>query len=382
MKRSGELFINGADPNVNYADETQIPCLRIFIVNIMFCMNEAFVGKDIFIKCYSIIRQINETMFALNFNQESLNSDNSICGRDVEGETDVDLIPLITFFYGLQVFLNGSGADGRRCGAQTNPCSSINCGIDHIEQGVMNAILIDGEGVVSGDCVIGDLNVNSFKNSQAIVKLKSDIEKSAENDCVMEFVNEIAVEKCSFEFEDGFEATHFYHFKVKDGSMEIQKCEFLEVVETIITNIECESDVVMVGGKAKVEMKEMVIENVSVLSEGCAIGMEEAEQEVSVLYCSFGKCENSVNKGSMMQIGNSKNVRIEVCVFDGEREDEIVNEKNNRKEGLCKWNGSLVDIENSYVEMRETTIRNSKIGGLCVSGGSAEDNERRSSDFD
>ncbi|KAH7828410.1 uncharacterized protein MONOS_3071 [Monocercomonoides exilis] len=416
--RGGGLFINGADPNVNYADETQIPCLRIFIVNIMFYMNEAFVGNDIFIKCYSIIRQINETMFALNFNQESLNSDNSICGSDIEGNADMDLIPRITFFKGLQVFLNGSGADGRRCGAQTNPCSSINCGVDHIQEGVMNAILIDGEGVVSGECVIGDLVVNSFKKKQAIVKLKSKIEKSAEKDCIMEFVNECSVERCSFQFEDGFESTHNYLMKVKNGITKIQECEFFSsstavefmklnssivsvesgelkisettfrdihstisilsfceesnvtIDETRISNIKCEGDVVSVGGKAKVEMKEMKVENVTMISKGCVIGMGDAEQEVSVLNSSFGKCVNSEEKGSMMKIRNSKNVRVEACVFDGEKETEAINEGNKIKEGLCKWNGSLVDIEDSNVEMRETTIMKNKGGGLWVSGGS------------
>ncbi|KAH7819198.1 uncharacterized protein MONOS_10303 [Monocercomonoides exilis] len=413
----GGLFINGAEDNVNYADETQIPPLKFKIVNILFYMNEAFVGENIFIRCFSIEHQINETLFDLNYSQESLNSNNSICGRDVESEGDVDLIPLITYYYGLQVFLNGTGSDGRQCGAQTNPCSSINCGVDHIEQGVMNAILIDGEGTVTKECVIGDLVVSSFKKTQSIVKLNSKIEKSFEKDCIMEFINESAVERCSFEFEDTFKATHSYLIEVKNGSMEIHKCEFfssadevklnssivsvesgeLKISETSfrdmysitavlsfceesdvtideirILNIRCEGNVVSVGGKAKVEMKEMVVENVTLLSNGCVIGVDDAEQEVSVLNCSFGKCVNSVNKGSMMQIRRSKDVRIEACVFDGEKKVEIMNEEYERKEGLCKWNGSLIDFETSNVEMKETTVMKSKNGGLWVSGGSVK----------
>ncbi|KAH7816886.1 uncharacterized protein MONOS_14143 [Monocercomonoides exilis] len=102
--------------------------------------------------------------------------------------------------------------------------------------------------------------------------------------------------------------------------------------------------------------------------------MEDAEQEESVQNCSFGKCTNSVDKGSMMQIRQSKEVMIEICVFDGETEIEFINEgiERMKEEGLCKWNGSLVDIENSNVEMRETTIMKSKGGGLYVSGGSVK----------
>ncbi|KAH7818910.1 uncharacterized protein MONOS_14296 [Monocercomonoides exilis] len=414
--RGGGLYIDGAEENVNFEDDTRIPSLNFNIVNIMFYLNEAHEGNDIFIKCYSIAKQINETLFTLNYNQESLNSDNSICGCDSEIEGIDNLIPRITYFKGLQVFLNAGGVDGRRCGAQGNPCSSINVAINHIEQGVMNAILIDGEGVVSGECVIGDLNVNSYKKSQAIVKLKSKIEKSAEKDCIMEFINESAVERCSFEFEDTFEASHSYIMKVKNGSMEIHKCEFyssatavemrlnssvvsvesgelkisettfkdlesagsvllfnkesnVTIVETGISNVECEGDIVSVGGKAKVVMKIMTIENISLLSGGCAIGMNDAEQEVNVLNCSFGKCRNSVNKGSVMKIKQSKVVRVEACVLDGEKEGEIINEEVEGKEGLCEWNGSLVDIENSNVEMKEITISNSQEGGITMSGG-------------
>ncbi|KAH7829163.1 uncharacterized protein MONOS_11157 [Monocercomonoides exilis] len=388
----------------------------------MFYSNEAHEGNDIFIKCYSIAKQINETLFTLNYNQESLNSDNSICGCDSKGIANMDLIPLITCFKSLQVFLNAGGVDGRRCGAQSSPCSSINCAVDHIQEGVMNAILIDGEGVVSGECVIGDLNVNSYKKTQAIVKLKSKIEKSAEKDCIMEFINESAVERCSFEFEDTFVATHSYIMKVKNGSTEIHKCEFyssatvedmklnssvvsvesgelrifdsafrdlhsagsvllfnresnVTLLETSISNIKSEGDVVSVGGKAKVVMKIMTIENVSVASERCVVAMEDAEQEVSVLNCSFGKRVNSVEKGSMMQIRRSKEVKVEICVFDGEKEEkeaETVNEENKWKEGLCEWSGSLIDIENSNVEMKETTVMKSKNGGLWVSGGSVK----------
>ncbi|KAH7821348.1 uncharacterized protein MONOS_8720 [Monocercomonoides exilis] len=414
----GGLFIDGSDPHANYGNESPIPPLNFKIVNILFVMNEAHVGKDIFVRCHSIAHQINETLFALNYNQESLNSNNSICGRDVWSEKDIDLIPLITCYYSAQVFVSGRGSDGRGCGAQSNPCVSIDCGVGHIEEGVMNGILIDVEGFVRKECVIGDLVVNSLKKTQGIVRLNCKIEKSGEKDCVMEFVNECSVERCSFQFEDGFESTHNCLMKVKNGSMEIQKCEFFSssivvedmklnssivsvesgelkifdstfrdihttrsvlsfheesdvmIDETRLLNIECEGDVVSVGGKAKVEMKEMGVVNVTVLLEGCVIVIDNAEQEVSVLNSSFGKCVNSVDKGRMMQIRNSKNVRVEACVFDGEREDEIVKEENNRKEGLCKWNGSLVDVEKSKVEMRETTIRNSKGGGLWVSGGS------------
>ncbi|KAH7829497.1 uncharacterized protein MONOS_3682 [Monocercomonoides exilis] len=418
--RGGGLYIDGADSRIDYDDESQIPSLNFKIVNILFRLNDAFVGKDIFIKCHLIEHKINETLFSLNYNQESLGINNSICGRGAINEIDVDLIPQITFYYSAQVFVNGTGTDSRQCGSQSNPLKSIHCGVDHIQEGEVNAILIDGEGTVTKECVIGGLNMNSFKKSQAIAKLKSVIAKSVEKDCIMEFINEIAVEKCSFEFEDTFQTTHSFILKVKNWSIEIQKCKFyssatavemrlnssvvsvesgemkisettfrdihstrsllsfheesdVTIVETRISNIECEGDVVSVGGKAKVEMKIITIENVYLLSERCVVTMDDAEQEMNMLNCSFEKCTNSVDKGSMMQIRKCKDVRIDACQFDGEKEEEIINEEVERiKEGLCKWNGSLADTENSDVQMKETMIVKSKKGGLWVSEGSVK----------
>ncbi|KAH7816753.1 uncharacterized protein MONOS_8940 [Monocercomonoides exilis] len=416
--RGGGLMIDALDPNVECFN-TEIQPLELRLEYIRFMMNDAFVGKDAFIRCNSIELQLNERLFGLDFSQEALKGENSIYGSDKERD-DVDLIPLITFYYSSQVFVCVNGSDSRQCGAQNKPCKSLNNAVDHIEQGVMNAILIDGEGTVTKECVIGDLNVNSYKKSQAIVKLKSDIAKSAEKDCIMEFINESAVERCSFEFEDTLQTTHSFILKVKNGSTEIHKCEFYSsatavemrlnssvvsvesgelkisetkfkdlesagsvllfnkesnviIDETRMSNINCEGDIVSVGRNAKVVMKIMTIENVTVLSEGCAIGMEDAEQDMSVLNCTFGKCRNSVDKGCMMRVSRCKDVKVEICVFDGEKEEkeaETVNEGNKGKEELCEWSGSLIDIENSNVEMKETTVMKSKNGGLWVSGGS------------
>ncbi|KAH7820061.1 uncharacterized protein MONOS_5462 [Monocercomonoides exilis] len=192
----------------------------------MFYLNEAHEWNDIFIKCHSIAKQINETMFTLNYNQESLNSDNSIYRCVSEILQIENLIPRITFYYSAQVFVNGTGTDGRQCWSQSNPCLSINCVVDHIQEGVMNAIMVDEEGTVTKEYVIGYLNVNSFKKLQAIERLNCKIEKSFEKDCIMEFVNECDVERCSFEFEDSFEASQSCIIKVKNGTAKMQECEF------------------------------------------------------------------------------------------------------------------------------------------------------------
>ncbi|KAH7815530.1 uncharacterized protein MONOS_7148 [Monocercomonoides exilis] len=221
--RGGGLMIDAADPKAELV-EKEMPALWVRLENIRFVMNEAFVGKDVFIKCYSIAGQVNETLFVLDFSQDALKSNNSICGRDDVGKVDVDLIPLITFYHSPQVFVGVNGNDSRQCGAQENPCQSICCGVRHIERSVANMILIDGECLIGGVCEIGDLNVKSLKRAQATIHLNTMIEEDEMNGgSVIVFVDECVVERCGFVFGEMFGWGGESIVKEKDGRLEVSE---------------------------------------------------------------------------------------------------------------------------------------------------------------
>ncbi|KAH7819086.1 uncharacterized protein MONOS_2050 [Monocercomonoides exilis] len=413
--RGGGLMIDGVDPNVENI-ETKIPALGLKMERVRFLMNDAYEGKDAFITCYSIEDQINEKLFVLDFGQDALKSKNSICGRDEIERINVDLIPLITFYRSAQVFVSSSGSDGRQCGAQNSSCKSINCAIQHIEKNLINVLWIDEEGVVEDECLIGDLNVKSLERLSGIVRFERRIETGMELS-VMMFMNECSVERCWFAFGKMLEGEQEWIMKEKNGVLAISECLFsallqemmikctvvsvesgeLKISDTTFKDIHlttklisfceeskvvmigvrmleivCEGKVIEIGGKSNVEMKDLMGENITVVGEGSVIVMEDADRQTSALNCSFGKCVNSVDKGSMMQIRKCKDVKVEACMFDGEKEEETMNEGFERKEELCKWSGSLIDFENSNVEMKETTIKKSKAGGLWVSGGSVK----------
>ncbi|KAH7817387.1 uncharacterized protein MONOS_7782 [Monocercomonoides exilis] len=417
--RGGGMMIDAIDPNVEYT-ETKIPPLELRLENIRFMMNDAFVGKDMFIRCESIASQINERLFLLDFNQESLKSNNSMCGSDGEENIDVDLIPLVTFYYSSQVFVCVNGSDSRQCGAQNNPCESIGNAVQHIERSVVNMIIIDGAGKIGGECVIGDVRMEPVKKTKGNICFDGKIEKTSEEDGIMKFVNESAVERCSFEFGGEFEASHKFILKVKNGSMEMRNCKFISSAvelkldntivsvesgelkmwemefnslhlraalivlceeskvflgETNIWNVMCQADaaVVVVGGKAEFEMKEMSFENISLLTDGCVMVIDEAEEEIRVTNCSFVKCVNMNGKGSAMEMKGCRKVQLEACLFDGERGEsgeKKIYGKTNVEEERCRWEGSLVDVLKSSVMMKDSTISNSPEGGITMSGGS------------
>ncbi|KAH7831360.1 uncharacterized protein MONOS_6039 [Monocercomonoides exilis] len=424
----GGMMIDALDPNVECSNK-EIPPLGLRLENIRFMMNDAFVGKDVFIRCESIASQINERLFLLDFSQESLKLNNSMCGSDGEGTIDVDLIPLITFYYSSQVFVSVKGSDSAQCGRQDAPCESISNGVQHIQRSVVNMILIDGEGKIGGECVIGDVRMEPVKKAKGKIHFDGKIEKTSEEDSIMKFVNESAVERCSFEFGSEFEANHKFILKVKNDSMEMRSCEFISssvelklgntivsvesgelkmwemefsslhlraplivlceeskvlMGETNIWNVMCEGDaaivVVVVGGKAEFEMKEMRFENISLLTDGCVMVIDGAEEEIRVTNCSFVKWVNMNGKGSMMEMRECREVQLEACLFDGERGEggeKKINGKTNEEEDMCRWSGSLVDIVKSSVMMKDTTISNSPEGGITMSGGEMTVNDGR-----
>ncbi|KAH7815538.1 uncharacterized protein MONOS_7156 [Monocercomonoides exilis] len=417
--RGGGLMIDALDPKAELV-EKETPALGVRLENIRFVMNEAFVGKDVFIKCYSIARQVNETLFVLDFSQDALKSNNSICGRDDVDKVDVDLIPLITFFHSPQVFVSVNGSDSRQCGAQDKPCQSICCGVRHIERSVANMILIDGECLIGGVCEIGDLNVKSLKSAQATIHLNAMIEEDEMNGgSVIVFVDECVVERCGFVFGEMFGWDGESIVKEKDGRLEISECLFssatmdlvmksrivgvesgeLKMTETTFDGIHTtapllsftkegkvlmseirvwdvmsECGLICVGGKVDMEMKEVNFENNSVCGNESVMKMEGAEKRMSVLNCSFAKCQGTNERGGMVEIRECVDVQIGSCLFDGEEGDERkgkqANEVKGSDEEICRWDGSLMDISNSSVLMKDTAIANSPEGGITMSGGS------------
>ncbi|KAH7824481.1 uncharacterized protein MONOS_3978 [Monocercomonoides exilis] len=414
--RGGGLMIDASGLGETQTDTVDAPFLGILIESTRFTMNDAFVGKDVFIRRKWIEKQINEKLFSLDFSQDALKSNNSICGSDEE-KRDIDLIPLVTFYYGQQVFVEANGRDIRQCGEQTNPCKSISHGVSHIQKGIMNVIFIDGEGDIGGECVMGDVSVKPMKKVKATIRFNATVQEMGNEGAVIVFVNESVMEKCLFVFGEAFEGVEESALKEKDGRLEISDCFFsssamdfvmksmilhvergelkmsetsfsgihssvpllsfcgelgVSIAETRISNIECEGEVVRVGGKAKAEMKEVMFENISVASGGSVMKMDGAERGLSVLNCSFAKCRSTNKKGKMMRICECVDMRVRLCVIDGEEGDEKEgkhgNENNGRGEEICRWDGSLVDVVKSSVLMKDTTISNSPEGGITISG--------------
>ncbi|KAH7829416.1 uncharacterized protein MONOS_732 [Monocercomonoides exilis] len=476
--RGGGMMFDCVDP----LSQAQTPApdgsllLPLKISEIRFTMNDALVGKDIFINCQSIEQQINETLFALDFTQESLQSNQSICASDAD-EQDVDLIPLITFLYAPQIFVCLDSADTRQCGLPTNPCQSISSAVHHIQPGLLNIIFINTSSTFLSETTVHGLSILPSTKQQATIQLSTTIPHTGGAQSVVLFEEDCTLRNCLISFASSFEAAHSAVFAESHGSLEVFQCTFtaadalleldshvmavwggvLKMSETsfswlsfakplllfsdeseiVLSQMTLESltstaDVVAIGVSVTASIEKMNCSNIS-LSNGCLIStnkeelnmngngrnndeemgslrisaavfenissnennnnnrsivrIERSKTNVNLINCSFSYCMLSAEKGSQLSVLDSSDVSVVSCLFDGKAMDEpVIHQKNNdlgedKEENdkgnnpLCGWNGSVVGVKSSNVTMKDTTISNSKKGGLSLSGGSVEISE-------
>ncbi|KAH7824024.1 uncharacterized protein MONOS_9270 [Monocercomonoides exilis] len=104
--------------------------------------------------------------------------------------------------------------------------------------------------------------------------------------------------------------------------------------------------------------------NSHVVESGC----EKTRSQL--LNCSFERCFTPSEKGSLVEISFGASLSLQSCELIG-CEDGHQSEKNGADEDVCKWTGSLIDVCEGLLEMKDTSITNSSKGGLSISGGSA-----------
>ncbi|KAH7817249.1 uncharacterized protein MONOS_3725 [Monocercomonoides exilis] len=199
--------------------------------NITFSNNKARVGRDVFVKCFSISKQISEEQFDLDFREPPYDRFNAIWGVD---ETlpieDVDLIPLIVVYRSELIFVcgvNDEGNDAKPCGNSTTPCKSLSYGLSHIISSAYSQLLIDRECDISQTCTANSVTVKSLNPAtHAVVHLRTEISESQRSECILESVETVKFECVSFLFQHGFVSTLKSIFTQTNGSFVVASCLF------------------------------------------------------------------------------------------------------------------------------------------------------------
>ncbi|KAH7832330.1 uncharacterized protein MONOS_9931fu9932 [Monocercomonoides exilis] len=207
------------------------------ILNDRFILNDAFSGKDIFIRSDHVATQINETQFTLDFTQPSLQTNNSICGSTFADSTLLDLIPLITFFKAGQIHACLLGTDSRQCGSTSNMCRTIDNSIRHIGSGTWNMVVVHTDSAFARQTTLADLTLRSATKLICLIHLQTPIAIEQTHHAVVAFANDCSLDSCHFSIGSGFSSELHSVFCQLNGSLLVVSCTFTSAgTETLLNS--------------------------------------------------------------------------------------------------------------------------------------------------
>ncbi|KAH7826410.1 uncharacterized protein MONOS_4213 [Monocercomonoides exilis] len=395
--------------------------LNFTFVVMKFSDNGASVGKDIFIECFNITSQINESQFQFDLREGHYSRINAIYGRDeCDYPSDTDLIGFVTIHQSDTIVVSSvDGSNERQCGTNTLPCYSIDYGLMHLTSDFISLMFIVEESVIGGEMNLKEMSLSSKSRGLCEVEVKSNIGKTRET--LMGTIGTVSLARVNFVFDSNFISSHESLISPEGGILEIINCSFsskqsagegnielayipLYIINTaegelqldgctisnlvlheavlylssalpstidslMICNSTVSHSLVEIIECGQLNMEKFHLENITVEgNEESLISCLSMKKTMQLTNCTIGDVSSKTVKGKLMKVENSLDVKMDSCIFDGSSKE--INEKNlNEGKEMCRWEGSLVDVVKSSVMMKDTTISNSHDGGLAISGG-------------
>ncbi|KAH7817682.1 uncharacterized protein MONOS_10844 [Monocercomonoides exilis] len=291
--------------------------------------NKAHVGRDVFIECVNISRQINESQFKMDLRAEVYIRGNGIYGIDEVEEEPVDLIELITVYQSSTIVVSNvfgkGGGNWRKCGTVEQPCLSVGYGLEHVVAGFNSMVAVDGESEIEKEIEIGDVVMRPKSWEKAKITIGESLVCTREG--VIEVGGKVVVELVSFMFGEVFPTAHKVVFDVDQELISFSEVSFgslePEAYESAVPVL-----VKCTGGQ--VMMRNCKVEHVSVEWLMCFGGaVSVREMEIKSICCKYGgiivrDCE-----------GLFGDVEVENIRMDGGSFCEIENRDGGREMKVC-----------------------------------------------
>eukprot|EP00770_Monocercomonoides_exilis_P001041 MONOS_1034.1-p1 / transcript=MONOS_1034.1 / gene=MONOS_1034 / organism=Monocercomonoides_exilis_PA203 / gene_product=unspecified product / transcript_product=unspecified product / location=Mono_scaffold00017:154577-162732(+) / protein_length=2508 / sequence_SO=supercontig / SO=protein_coding / is_pseudo=false len=410
--------------------------LGMLIAPKKFEANTAFAGRDVFVECDNLRRQINETHFRMSFDEDVFVRQNAILGidRSEQSREPMDLLDLILVYQADTIIVSSAegrnGDDKRQCGVVEQPCLSVGYGLMHVSHKVDSRLIVDGKSVMDREMEFEEVSVLSRGRAAAEVAVAGQIE--GERRRVVECRGAVEIRLLAFQFAEVMEGGHCVLFGCTEGSVSLEGCEFSPVegadasavhltlieasgaevyisdVKVAKLEVECVCEVEGVGVSGNVVFERLKVEEVKVGRHAMGLswqvgGRQEGMGCCEVLLCSLGNVSFGDEEGRIAEIdvggclvevfnssfvnewkgkrqgelalfGHCTDMKIVSCLFCGGKgsEENGSEEEEEVLFGLsevCKWNGSVVELEGSAGVMRDTRVEKSGAGGLLVDGG-------------
>ncbi|KAH7823393.1 uncharacterized protein MONOS_15843 [Monocercomonoides exilis] len=402
--------------------------LNFTFIGMKFNNNTASVGNDIFIECFNISSQINESQFQFDLRENHYSRINAIYGIDrCDYKSDTNLIEFVTFHQSDTIIVSSiSGSNEKKCGTNVLPCFSIDYGLAHLTSDILSLIFVVEESVIGGEIDLKEMSLSSKSREMCEVEVKSEIEKR--KDALVTTAGTVSLMRVNFVFDSDFISSHeslispeggiiemmncsfttkqsneegnefasipFHIMNMEKGELQLDGCSLSNLIlhkssiylsstsPSIIDSLTiCDSTVskslIDINECGQLTIKDFNAENVSVEgNEESLISCSSMKKTMQLENCTMGGIGSKTSKGKLMKLEDCTEVKMDSCIFDGSSNER--NEKNtNTEEEICKWDGSLADITKSSVVMKDTTLSNSPDGGITMSGGELTVNDGR-----
>ncbi|KAH7818066.1 uncharacterized protein MONOS_5094fu5095 [Monocercomonoides exilis] len=395
--------------------------LDFTFVGMKFSANTARVGNDIFIECFNITSQINESQFQFDLREGHYTRYNAIYGIDsCDYPGDTDLIGFITIHQSDTIIVSSvNGSNDRQCGTNTLPCDSIEHGLVHLTSEYVSLLYVDTESVIGKEITLEEMSLSSKNRDFCEIEVKSNIRKTRGE--LITTMGTVSSMRVNFVFDSNFISSHESLISPEGGILEIINCSFsskqsagegnieLANIPFHIINMEkgelqldgcaisnlilqkssiylssqlssviylltiCNSTIktslIDINECGQLTIKDFKTENITVEgNEESLISCLTMKKTMQLTNCTMGRVSTKATKGKLMKLENCLDVKMDSCIFDGSSNEK--NEKNlNEGEEMCRWSGSLVDVVKSSLIMKVSTLSNSPDGGVTMSGG-------------
>ncbi|KAH7818139.1 uncharacterized protein MONOS_3938 [Monocercomonoides exilis] len=395
--------------------------LDFTFMGMKFSDNRARVGNDIYIECFNITSQINESQFQFDLREGNFNRFDAIYGIDsCEHKEDANLIGFVTIHQSDTIIVSSAvGSNDRQCGTNTLPCDTIEHGLVHLTSEYVSQIFIVEESVIGREINLEEMSLSSKSRDFCEVEVKSRIEKTRE--ALISTRETVSLMRVNFVFDSNFVSSHESLISPEGGILEVVNCSFdskqsagegnielaiipfhiiqmtkgelqldgcsisnlilhesalslssslSSVIDSLtICNSTAKTSLIDIYECGKLTIKNFNTENITVEgNEETLISCLTMKKTMQLTNCTIGGVSSQTTKGKLMKLEDCLDVKIDNCVFDGSVKER--NEKNlNVEEEMCRREGSLVDVVKSFVMMKDTTISNSPEGGISMSGG-------------
>ncbi|KAH7825184.1 uncharacterized protein MONOS_2003 [Monocercomonoides exilis] len=321
----------------SYSDETE--CIENDkMIVFELCENLGYCGRDVYVKCQSIEKQLSDVQFQINFNLP-FDRELAIWGCTMDAfEDEEDLLPYLIVFKDEMIFVSNvmeNNADNRQCGKQISPCTSVDIGMSHVIPSVYSHLLIYRSSSVNGEGYVSDVTIKMLDSDQhdGIIVLNNTIYNR--RDALFLLNSTVNIYNVSFVFSNKFSSEHVGLLWMDRGNLNIDGVCFRQDNDEHMKNersLNCSFVVVIQGSMSirdcsvsNIRTKECFID----VRNGTTVRIERVLSNAIHLYKSFIIIQKTLNlslsnvetfneysEGNMIQLNNIENAIVQVLTID------------------------------------------------------------------